>query len=91
MTMFQDNFTTIEFHALGALNEMEEIRKLKREKGVTKCSGDLTIMEVLSLNRSDTSAGRVPVKKDSRITIVCSLVSSGILRMPCLTNKVRDG
>ena len=81
----------IEFHALGAVKEREEIRKLHREKGVIKCSGALVPSGLLKLNKTEMGIGRLPFRNASRMTMFCSTTKSVIFKKLYLTNNPLEG
>ena len=78
---------TTEFHALGAVKERENAQKLKREKGMKKCSDALVCNGRFLLNSLEINDGRVLFRNASKMTMFCWTTKSGIFKMLNLTNS----
>ena len=79
------------FQALGAVKDNENILKLHRLNGVTKCSTALVLSGLLSANISENVCGRVLFKKASKIIIFCSCIKSGNFSMLYFINMPFEG
>ena len=80
--LFQRNFTswniiklnifgTIEFHALGAVKERENVRKLHWEKGIAKCPRALVISGLFILNKLEMRDGKLSIRDANNMTMFC--------------------